>query len=394
MKKRPIFKTVVSRLKEPRKWMQVLLGPRQVGKTTLALQAVEEIQKPYHYISADTATLQSLSWIEQQWEIARLQADAKGEALLIIDEVQKIPHWSDLLKDLWDRDTREKRNLSVLLLGSSPWLMQKGLSESLAGRFETIPVTHWSFPEMRDHFGWSLDQYLYFGGYPGAAAFIQSGDVSRWTNYINDSLIETSISRDILLMTQINKPILLRRLFQLGCLYSSQILSYSKMLGELQEAGNTTTLAHYLELLSGAGLLCGLQKFAGQPVRQKGSSPKFCVYNTALMTAQSAKTFEEAKADRSFWGRLVESAVGAHLLNAIRGTQIELFYWREKDREVDYVLKRGASVTAIEVKSNHDPLASGMDLFREEFNPSKVLLVGERGMPLADFFQTPLEKLV
>lgn len=352
------------------------------------------MNKPRHYISADTATLESLSWIRQQWEVARLKADAPTGALLIIDEVQKIPHWSDLIKELWDEDSRKKINLSVAILGSSPWLMQKGLSESLAGRFEILPITHWSFQEMREIFNWSLDQYLYFGGYPGAVPFADKEDPSRWANYISDALIETCISRDILLMTQINKPILLRRLFQLGCLYSGQILSYSKMLGELQEAGNTTTLAHYLELLSGAGLLCGLQKFAGQPIRQKSSSPKFCVYNTALMSAQSGKSFQLAKADPIFWGRLTGSAVGAHLLNAIRGHQIELFYWREGDAEVDYVLKQGKSVTAIEVKSNRDRLQSGMDLFHAQFKPSKSILVGEKGIPLADFLQTPIDKLM
>lgn len=394
MKKRPLFKTLLGRLQEPRHLMQVLLGPRQVGKTTLVLQAAEEINKPYHYISADTATLQSLGWIEQQWEIARLKTDVPQGALLIIDEVQKIPHWSDVIKELWDQDTRKKTNLSVVILGSSPWLMQKGLSESLAGRFEILPVTHWSFEEMEEIFHWSLDHYLYFGGYPGAAPMADVGDPSRWINYINDSLIETSLSRDILLMTQINKPILLRRLFQLGCLYSGQVLSYSKMLGELQEAGNTTTLAHYLELLSGAGLLCGLQKFAGQPVRQKGSSPKFCVYNTALLTAQSAKTFKAAKTDPIFWGRLVESAVGAHLLNSIRGRQIELFYWREGDKEVDYVLKQGKSVVAIEVKSNQDFSYSGMDQFRSQFKPYKTILVGDRGISLGNFLKIPLNKLM
>lgn len=394
MKKRPIFNALLSRLHEPRKAMQVLLGPRQVGKTTLILQAAEEMQKPYHYISADTATLQSVSWIEQQWETARLKVDSKKGALLIIDEVQKIPHWSDLIKELWDQDSRKGLNLSVVILGSSPWLMQKGLSESLAGRFEIIPITHWSFPEMRESFDWSLDQYLYFGGYPGAATFANKEDPSRWSNYINDSLIETSISRDILLMTQINKPILLRRLFQLGCLYSGQILSYSKMLGELQEAGNTTTLAHYLELLSGAGLLCGLQKFAGQPVRQKGSSPKLNVYNTALMTAQSAKSFHEAKTDPVFWGRLVESAVGSHLLNAIRGTQIELFYWRDGNEEIDYILKYGKSITAIEVKSNQDRFGSAIDCFQSQFKPTKILLVGEKGLPLVDFLQLPISSLI
>jgi len=395
MKRRPIYKQLYQRLQDPRKLIQVLLGPRQIGKTTLVLQLAEELKRPCHYITADLATLHDLSWIEQQWNVARQLVDPNRGALLIIDEVQKIKHWSDMIKSLWDEDTRRGINLSVILLGSSPWLVQKGLTESLAGRFEVLPVTHWSFSEMEDVFGWSIDDYLYFGGYPGAAHLADRQDSSRWTQYINDSIIETTISRDILLMAQINKPALLRRLFQLGCNYSGQILSYTKMMGELQDVGNTTTLAHYLELLNGAGLLGGLQKFAIQPFRRKGSSPKFGVYNTALMSAQSDYSFEEAKKDRPFWGRLVESSVGAYLMNSIRGTKVELFYWREGDQEVDFVLKRGTRITAIEVKSGRESLrCSGMDTFVKNYQPSKVLLIGEKGLPLKKFLKTPLENLI
>jgi predicted AAA+ superfamily ATPase len=393
MKKRDIFDSLVKRLKEPRKFIQVLLGPRQVGKTTLAKQAAEALGKPIHYISADLATLQDLSWVRGQWEVARQKIDPQVGGLIIIDEIQKIPNWSELVKAFWDEDSYKGLNLSVMLLGSSPWLMKKGLSESLAGRFEVIPITHWSFEEMETHFGWSLDKYLYFGGYPGAASLASEEDPSRWMNYINESLIETTLSRDILLMTQVNKPALLRRLFQLGCVYSGQILSYSKVIGELQDAGNTTTLAHYLDLLEGAGLVCGLEKFAGQTVRQKSSSPKFMVFNTALMTAQSAKTFKEAKEDSAFWGRVVESAVGAHLLNSIRGTQMQVFYWREGYKEVDFVLKYGENLVAIEVKSAWDKInRSGIDLFVHNFQPGRLLLIGNEGMSLEDFFRTPLIK--
>jgi hypothetical protein len=395
MQARPIFHEILKRLQEKRRFIQVLLGPRQVGKTTLALQLGEALQGPYHYVSADMALLQDPAWILQQWEIARQKIDSASGALFIIDEVQKIPHWSEVIKSLWDQDTRLGVNLSVMLLGSSPWLMQKGLAESLAGRFEVIPITHWSYPEMQHAFGWSLDEYLYFGGYPGSAPLASKADPSRWINYINESLIETTLSRDILLMTQINKPVLLRRLFQLGCLYSGQILSFSKMLGELQDAGNTTTLAHYLDLLSGAGLLVGLQKFAGQPIRRRGSSPKLIPYNTALMVAQSTKTFAEAKQDPVFWGRLTESAVGAYLLNAIRGTSVELFYWREGDDEVDFVLRKGSHLSAIEVKSGaHGSRKGGMDQFVSKYRPQRVLLVGAEGIPLDTFLSGPLDRCI
>lgn len=248
---------------------------------------------------------------------------------------------------------------------------------------------------MKRIFNWSLDRYLYFGGYPGSAPLVDEEDPSRWASYINDSLIETTLSRDILLMTQINKPALLRRLFQLACCYSSQILSYNKMLGELHEAGNTTTLAHYADLLSGVGLIGNLQKYASQKVRQKSSSPKFCVYNTALMTAQSNMHYRQAKENHQFWGRLVESSVGAYLLNSSRGKQIEVFYWRKGDKEVDFVLKCGSSLSAIEVKSRPDSFRrSGMDFFVSSFKPSRIFVVGENGFSLEEFFHTPITELL
>lgn len=395
MQKRDIFDVVLKRVQEPRRFIQVLLGPRQVGKTTLALQVTKTLDKPFHFISADIATLQDHVWLQQQWEIARSKIVKDKGCLLIIDEVQKISHWSDVVKYEWDADIRNEVDLSVMILGSSPWLVQKGLTESLAGRFQIVPITHWSFLEMQKHFGWSLPQYAYFGGYPGAAALVDDHDQASWRNYINDALIETTVSRDIFLMTQVNKPALLRRLFHLGCIYSGQVLSYTKMLGQLQDVGNATTLAHYLDLLSGAGLLIGLQKFAQQKVRQRGSSPKFAVYNTALMTAQSNKTFKEAQEDHAFWGRVIESTVGAHLLNSIRGTQIELFYWREGDSEVDFVLKLGDKVTAIEVKSGQDNFTrSGIDLFVKAFKPNRVLLVGDKGIPVEDFLRAPITNFI
>jgi uncharacterized protein len=395
MKKRKAFDILLKRLREPRCFIQALIGPRQVGKTTLARQVIDELGKPSHYISADLAALQDTSWLQQQWEVARELAKIYGSTLLIVDEVQKIPHWSDMVKFLWDQDTLSGLDLSVLILGSSPWLMQKGLSESLAGRFEIIPITHWSFSEMREIFGWSLEHYLYFGGYPGAAPLSDEENPSRWMSYINDSIIETTISRDIMLMSQVNKPALLRRLFQLGCHYSGQILSYNKMLGELQDAGNSTTLAHYVDLLSGAGLITGLQKFANQNVRRKGSSPKFAVFNTALLSAQSGKSFFEAMADHAFLGRLIESVVGAHLLNGIRGTQIELFYWREGNHEVDFVINFGNKLTALEVKSGHESLRhSGIDAFIKQFNPTRILLIGPKGLPLETFLSTTVDSLL
>jgi predicted AAA+ superfamily ATPase len=370
----------------------VVAGARQVGKSTLVTQVLARLEVPHVFVSADEPTLGDTAWLAAQWERARLAATAADPtgAVLALDEVQKIPRWSEPVKRLWDEDTRARRPLKVVVLGSAPLLLQQGLTESLAGRFEVVHLPHWSYVEMREAFRFTLEQYLYFGGYPGAAPLV--ADPSRWRRYVLDALVETTIARDVLLMTRVDKPALLRRLFELGCRSSGQVLSYTKMLGQLQDAGNTTTLARYLDLLSGAGMLTGLQKFAGRAVRQRGSSPKFQVFNTALMTALSGVSPDEARADRAFRGRLVESAVGAHLANAAASGACEVFYWRDTNREVDFVVRAGRVVVAIEVKSGRVPeTLPGLAAFTEAFRPTRTLMVGGDRVPLDEFLATPVE---
>jgi hypothetical protein len=390
---RPQAAVLAERLAEPRRFLQVVAGPRQVGKSTLVQQVTDQLGLPVRYVSADEPTLRGTDWISQQWEAARLEATGKAGAVLVLDEVQKIPAWSETVKRLWDEDTRKKRPLRVVLLGSAPLLIAQGLTESLAGRFETLRLPHWSLSEMREAFGWSLEQYLYFGGYPGAAPLIK--DPARWSRYIADSLIETSISRDVLLLTRVDKPALLRRLFELACRYSGQILSYTKMLGQLQDAGNTTTLAHYLDLLAGAGMVCGLPKYAGDAARTRGSSPKLQVLNTALMTVTTGVSLEEAKSDREFHGRLVESAVGAHLANAAAAGECELFYWRDRGQEVDFIVRSRNRLVAIEVKSGRAPQAhAGTAAFSEAFKVRRTLLVGGDGVAVEDFLGRSLSEWI
>jgi uncharacterized protein len=387
--RRPQATVLAERLAEPRRFLQVVAGPRQVGKSTLVQQVTDELSLPVRYVTADEPTLRGADWISQQWEAARLEVSGKEGAVLVLDEIQKIPAWSETVKRLWDEDTRKKRPLKVVLLGSAPLLIAQGLTESLAGRFETLRLPHWSYAEMRDAFGWKIDQYLTFGGYPGAAPLIR--DPVRWSRYIADSLIETSIARDVLLLTRVDKPALLRRLFELACRYSGQILSYTKMLGQMQDAGNTTTLAHYLDLLAGAGMVCGLQKYAGDAARSRGSSPKLQVLNTALMTVTSGMSPGEAQADREFRGRLVESAIGAHLANAAAVGECELFYWRDRGQEVDFVVRSGSRLTAIEVKSGRAPQAhAGTEAFAAAFKVRRKLLLGDDGISVEDFLSRPV----
>jgi predicted AAA+ superfamily ATPase len=389
--RRPHAATLAARLREPRRFIQVVAGPRQVGKTTLVQDVVEGAGVPARVASADEPTLRGAVWIDQQWQAARLETETsrKSGGVLVLDEIQKIPGWSEPVKRLWDEDTRARRPLKVILLGSAPLLVAQGLTESLAGRFELLYLPHWSFSEMRAAFGWTLDQYVFYGGYPGAAPLIV--EPRRWARYVSDALIETSISRDVLLLSRVDKPALLRRLFELACRYSGQVLSYTKMLGQVQDAGNATTLAHYLDLLGGAGMVAGLPKYAGEVARQRASSPKLQVLNTALMTAQSGLTLQEARDDPEFWGRLVESAAGAHLANAAAAGECAVYYWRERNHEVDFVVKAGRRLVAIEVKSGRAPQAhAGLAAFTAAFKPRRSLLVGGDGITVEQFLARPV----
>jgi predicted AAA+ superfamily ATPase len=387
MFERPHLQILIKRMHEPRRFLQVIMGPRQVGKTTLVSQLAAQAKIDYLFVSADSIASGNATWLEQQWEAARIklaQHETK-EFLLVIDEIQKISNWSETVKLLWDTDTRSNLNLKVILLGSSRLLLQQGLTESLAGRFESIYMGHWSFDEMQQAFGWDVNQYVWFGGYPGSATLVDEED--RWKTYVTDSLIETSISKDILMLTRVDKPALMKRLFELGCLYSGQILSYTKVLGQLQDSGNTTTLSHYLELLDTAGLLAGINKYAPDIIRQRSSSPKFQVHNTALISAQRNNLFKDMLAKPDEWGRMVESAIGAHLINHSLSEKFNLHYWRERNEEIDFVIERKGKVIGLEVKSGAAGSTSGMTAFKNKFNPDKILLIGKAGLPWQDFLK-------
>jgi predicted AAA+ superfamily ATPase len=388
---RNIFSTLFERMASKPSRIQVLIGPRQTGKTTLARQVAEKLAIPVQSASADAVGTAQSTWIYENWEVAcNLAKKSKQGALLILDEVQKISNWSEHVKKLWDAQiTEQSHELSVLLLGSSPLLMQKGLTESLAGRFELMPVTHWSFSEMQSAFGFSLEQYIAFGGYPGGAEYVN--DPQRWSNYILDSILETAISRDVFLMARIDKPALFRQLFELGCHHSGHILSLQKVMGQLQDAGNATTLAGYLTLLEGAGLLCGLPKFSKEVLRKKKSSPKFQVFNNALLTAWNPGTPAVLKKDSESWGQLVESAVGAHLVNEARHARAKIHYWNTGVHEVDFVVEAKGQLLAIEVKSGlQRRKVSGLKEFLKTFPKAHPLLVGTGGIALEDFFTRSL----
>lgn len=391
--KREQIKDILSRIDEQRGKLQVIVGPRQVGKTTLMGQVLEECTLPYDSYSADDVTGVSADWLAQVWETARMKMLVQGniKRLLVIDEVQKISNWSETVKAEWDRDTREKRELIVVLLGSSRMLIEKGLTESLAGRFELIRLSHWTYMEMRDCFGWTLPQYIYFGGYPGAAAFI--GNETRWRNYVKDSLVEPSISKDVLMDTRVLKPQLLRQLFEIGSSCSGELLSLTKVAAQLQDAGNVTTLAGYLHLLDECGLLCGLQKYAADNSRKYNSIPKFQVHNNALRNAWSELNYSEAVENPKEWGRMAESAVGAYLVSQAQIADYKVYYWRENNDEVDFVLTRRDRKIAIEVKSGRRTVNAGLPKFKTLYNPYHAITVGSGGLSFEEFLSMDLNLL-
>lgn len=385
MYKRIEFNILARRVAEPRRFIQVVVGPRQVGKTTLVKQVLDECAVPHLHFSADNVPASGSSWIADCWDTARarMAAGKEKEFLLVIDEIQKIAQWSEVVKREWDADTWNGVGLKVILLGSSRVLLEKGLSESLAGRFEEIRMTHWSYKEMNDAFGMSLDEYVFYGGYPGAVGL--TDDADRWENYIGSAIVDATINKDILQNQVVTKPALLRQAFELGSSYSSRELSLNKLMGELQDAGNTTTLSSYFRMLSDSGMLTTLHKFAVNQARKRASAPKFQVYNNALRAIYNDYSFAQALENRRIWGMYFESAIGAHIVCRAFTDRYDAYYWRDGNNEVDYVIQKKDKVVAIEVKSNDESSSVGIEAFKKKFNPYRVVVVGKNALPAEEF---------
>ncbi len=384
-----------SRMAEPRRRMQIVMGPRQVGKSTLVGQFTEGISVPFDFFAADGVNRFDSSWIPNKWQQVRMRMDihSEQEHILIIDEVQKIRGWSEQVKKEWDEDSRSHRNLKVILLGSSRLLLQKGLEESLEGRFETIKMGYWDWQEMHEAFGFSMDEYVYFGGFPGLAPDIQDED--RWRNLMEDSIISPILTRDILEIEEIRNPALLRQVFELACIESAKELSLTKMQGTMN-SGTVPTIKNYLDILNKSMIVQPLQNYSPSRVKEKQSVPKMQVFNNAFRNRFGTFSFDEARVDPAEWGRLVESAVGAHLANRAMTDDYELFYWRnERRQECDYVLRKGQTLVAIEVKSGSVDKTIGFEKFKEQFadKVTAAFIVGPHALPLDDFFIMDLKSL-
>ena len=395
MIERAQIQDIIERLQEPRRTIQVVAGPRQVGKTTTVKQALQQQAIPFRFLNADGVDAEDNAWIAAQWEEVRawMRFNGYGEIVLAIDDIHKINNWSEHVKREWDADTFNDLGIKVVLLGSSRLLLKKGLTESLAGRFEIIPMGHWSFAEMQEAFGWDINQYIYFGGYPGSAPYVKNE--ARWRRYMREAIISPAIEKDVLQTTYIYKPALMHQLFRLGCAYSGELLSYNKMLGMLQDAGNATTLVNYLEVLGESKLLTGLPKYVMDASRKYRTIPKLQVFNNGLLTALSeGATYEKVITDPKRWGRWVESAVGCYLLDKANELEYTVYYWRENNEEVDFVVRRGERLLAVEVKSGRRQMNSGVGKFREQYNPQHTLMVGGDAMPVEQLFKGDIGTLL
>lgn len=397
---RALVAILKQRITEPRRFIQVVVGPRQTGKTTILRQLIAKLDTPVHFVRASQDIIQSRDWLRREWEEGRRllrnipqvsqskNSDTKVQSpgvLLMIDEIQMVSQWSSVVKSLWDEDTDANRNMQVIVTGSSSLLLTKGLHESLTGRFELHFCEQWDLVECEAAFDYSLDEYLFFGGYPGSAPLI--GNKQRWLEYVQNSIIAPSIAKDVIALQSIHKPAVMQALFTLGAAYSGREVSYRKLLGQLDDAGNATTIASYLDLLSKAGLMSGLQKFSEQLVKTRASSPRLVVHDTSLMVASYGQYRDFLLTDPDRKGHLIESAVGAYLIKRAKREGFEVFWWRDGEAKVDFVIQSGRDCTAIEVKSGRIKNRRGLDAFAARFKCTHSLVVGSNKTSLDAFLR-------
>ncbi|MGZ3743149.1 MAG: ATP-binding protein [Pseudobdellovibrionaceae bacterium] len=355
--------------------IQVLLGPRQVGKTTSILKLIEDyFVDQAHYTSADKVFNADAHWIKEQWAIALVE-----KKLLVIDEIQKCYNWAEVIKSLYDETKRKKLRVRCVLLGSSSLEIQKGLTESLTGRFQLNQAYHWNFMESKEAYGLSFQEYLKFGGYPGSYQFIKD---RAWVDYVKNSIIGTVIEKDILQFQTVKNPSLFRQAFDILMAYPAQEISYTKLLGQLQEKGNVELIKNYIAMYEGAFLVKALEKFSAKVIKTKSSSPKILPLAPCLYYLTVRDEYENDEK-----GRVFELVVGAQLVR----TGEEIFYWREGQSEVDYILKVGRKVFAVEVKSGRKKSSKGIEAFVKQYPKSYPVYITPENYQI--FEKDPMEFL-
>lgn len=340
--------------------IQVVLGPRQVGKTTTVLRMIEDhYADSALYVSADSIFNAEAQWLREQWQKA-----LREDKILFIDEIQKCHNWAEAIKSLYDETKRSKKNLQCVLLGSSSLAIQKGLSESLTGRFQILRAYHWNFDESKRGYELSFDDYLRYGGYPGSYQFIHDDD--EWAQYVANSIVQTVVEKDILQYNTVKSPALFKQTFEIIMSYPAQEISYTKLLGQIQDKGNVELVKYYIQLFEGAFLLKALEKFSAKAVLTKASSPKILPLAPSLAYLQIRAPYEEQER-----GRIFETIVGGQLVR----TGEKLTYWREGSLEVDFVLSKGRNIWAIEVKSGRKKSAKSLGLFKQKFPQAKSCII-------------------
>ena len=363
--------------------VQVLTGPRQVGKTTLLLELAKHWGKRALYIAADTPEASLPGWWEQQWQRAEQLAQDRG-AVLLIDEIQYLAHWSRLLKAGIDRLRRERIALHVVVSGSSSLHIGKGARETMAGRFERLQLLHWSAAELAERFGVSaakaVEQAVQYGSYPGAVSLLSN--VNRWRDYVRHSIMEPAVGRDLMMLETIRRPALLRQVFALCTGHPSEIISLQKLCGQLTDKGSLETVAHYLHVLEEAYLVAAIPKYSEKALRQRSAPPKLVVLSNAFLASTSNRPPPQSDTEPERWGRWVENACLAHAWNA--GQQV--CYWRAEPYEVDMVLNGAWGRWAIEVKSGPyglNDLTGLLEFCRRHRQFSPVVLFNSGDEPVA-----------
>jgi predicted AAA+ superfamily ATPase len=360
---------------EPARRIQLLTGPRQVGKTTILLELAGEFGERAIYRAADVEEIAAPGWWAIQWDRA-MRLARTGPTLLLVDEIQTLPNWARRVKVAFDEVARERLPLQIVISGSAALSMTRGARNELAGRFELLTLRHWTAQDLIQAFGLTDDEaaevYVRFGAFPGELD--RRMDYPRWREYILHAIIDPALNRDLLMLEPIQKPALLRQINSLAAAYPGEIISLQKLAAQLLEKGAPATIAHYLTVLEEAFLLAALHKYSDRELRLRASPPKLVPLSNAFLTAYADSVPPTTATDPVRWGRWLETACTAHAVN----TGCRVAYWREEPYEVDLIVAGERGKWAIEIKSGSYAIQdlTGLSTFHLRHPDFRPLVVG------------------